>query len=89
MDKNHGVEENGFIDHEDDEGGIIIPETNYALVNEHCYNYNRKLIHYIAESQNHGTELYGTIVHFITQTIEQKNHFICNDMHECTCHGCH
>ena len=72
VDENYGVEENGFTVDEGDESGIIIPETNFALIDEHMLQLQQQ-IDPLAESQNHGIELYETTVHFITQIIEQNH----------------
>jgi len=71
MDENYGVEENGFTVHEDDKGGVIITETNFAFTNEHIIQLQQQVKPF-AESQNHGIELYETTVHFITQIIAQN-----------------
>ena len=71
VDENYRVEENGLTAHEEDEGGVIIPETNFALTNEHMLQLQQQ-INPLAESRNHGIELYETTVHFITQVIEQN-----------------
>ena len=71
MDENYGIEEDGLTAHEDDEGGVIIPEANFALTDEHMLQLQQQ-VNPLAESRNHGTELYETTVHFITQTIKQN-----------------
>ena len=70
VDESYGIEENGFTVHED-EGGVIIPETNFALLSEHMLQLQQE-INPLAQSQNHGIELYETTVYFITQIIEQN-----------------
>ena len=35
VDESCGIEEDGLTAHEDNEGGVIIPETNFALTDEH------------------------------------------------------
>ena len=54
-----------------DEGGVIIPETNFALTDEHMLQLQQQ-VNPLAESRNHGIALYETTVHFITQIIEQN-----------------
>ena len=71
VNENYDVEKDGLTAHEEDEGGVIIPETNFALTNEHMLQLQQQ-INPLAESRNHGIELYETTVHFITQIIEQN-----------------
>ena len=76
VDDNYGVEENGFTADEDNEGGIIIPDANFVLIDEYVLQLQQE-IDLLAESQNHGIELYEAIVYFITQIIGTKSLTLC------------
>ena len=57
VNENYGIEEDGLTAHEDDEGGVIIPENNFALTDEHMLQLQQQ-VNPLAESRNHGIELY-------------------------------
>ena len=62
VDKNYGVEKDRLTAHEEDEGGVIIPESNFALTNEHMLQLQQQ-VNPLGDTRNHGIELYETTLH--------------------------
>ena len=62
VDENYGGEKDGLTTHEEDEGGVTIPETNFALTNEHMLQLQQQ-VNPLGDSRNYGIELYETTVH--------------------------
>ena len=75
----YGIEENGFTVYED-EGGVIISETNFPLISEHILQLQQE-INPLAQSQNHGVNYMKQQCISSHRLLIKINHFICNDIH--------